>query len=248
MTNPYNFRYTSHLTIERRRELAKMPKWSEQEIDFLLENCEKTFVNSLHEKYNAWAEQNGFPNRSVNAILTRLTRYGKSRYPINNPDEYSDAVLARLLYVTSNCLRDFRIKNIPDIRRYGKTAIWSKREIEILCEWRPQIFCGRKYEALLQLLRDDKRAKFFASMPWCEIKDAPIRHIEKDIVYCSIKDASRILDIAHHIIQDQCGGRNVFSCKHPGYTFEFVFPAYKILHSRTSNPSGKQVYRKRSPD
>lgn len=243
-----NSRYISKVTSEQRRLNALSPQWTAVELNYLMEKSETLFVSSLYNSYNEWAIKNGYPARTKAAILTQLTRHDKSRKPKTDPEEYSDIGLARVLHLEPAVLRRFRIANIPEIRMCGRFAIWSKPEIDTLCEWRPQVFCGRSYETVLHLLKDDYKAKFFASMPWCAIRDVPVRHVQTGKVYCSGNAASIDLNIPYHVINDMCAARNATSLKYPNNNFEYVFPPNKVLRSRTSNPSGKQVYRERSPN
>ena len=241
MTIASNSRYTSKVTPEQRRINAVTPMWTIIEVSYLMEKSETVFLTSLYKSYNEWAIKHGYAPRTKHAILTQLTRYEKSRFPSCNPEEYSDTSLAKALQIDKNVLRRFRLSNLPKIKMCGRYAIWGKVEINTLCDWRPQIFCGRSYETLLLLLNDDYQAKFFASMPWASIRDVPVRHKETGKVYCSSQEASIALNIPYHVINEQCLAKTQKSLKYPGRTFEYVFPPNKILRGRPGGSPRKQV-------
>jgi hypothetical protein len=154
----------------------------------------------LVQQYQCHAEQQGWPQRSEKAILTRLRRTGQ-KARARQGDVTTTGGAAELLGCPGDrvdaWLRQQRIRDILRPRwvgnfRYIERAAWRR-----LARERPQVLGGFSVDALVALLEDWSLAESIAAQYPHAIGDRRVRCVETGRIYASCGAVAR----EHHVTQ-----------------------------------------------
>ena len=175
------------------------PRWTTAELDSLESIAANMPPDLVSRNYNSWATRNGYPNRTHQALLTRISRCGMGRV---YGDWLSSSMICRTIGVSINTTQYWSDRYDIPCHRDGRRARFFRRSDLIrVARERPEIFGGIPADQLFLLLEDRQLADAIAvSHPRRAMEPRPVRAIETGWHYPSVRAAAARMFIARQAI------------------------------------------------
>jgi hypothetical protein len=175
--------------------------WSSVEADMVEQLAGDVPPDQLIDAYNQWADQKGYPQRSKQAILSRVKRSGLSNRAIG--EWVSSGYICRVLdvgYDRANRLSDHR--EVHCHRADSGYRYFKRSDLRRAAKESPEIFRGISANRLYLLLEDRELSESIAAAyPLPGNSPKSVCAIETGWTFPSINAACRHFHVSHGAIQ-----------------------------------------------
>lgn len=193
---------SAKLSMQRKGKAA----WSQEEIEFLIQNLGSHPFPKLVRMFERWAKKNGYQKRTATAIGVKIHRL-TIRSPLSRKcteDNFTVYELARSLGVKMEKVRRFvrKGKLKPEKVAKNQSAISRKTAIDLVLN-NPQYFAECDRDNLFWLLEDDRLvAQVKSATPSTRGFSKPVRCYSPEgvKVYSGVKEAARANYVTHSSI------------------------------------------------
>lgn len=189
-----------------KRKVGITQKWSEAEIEYLIENNSSYPVRVLTQKINRWHRMNATGiKRTLESVRGKLQKMGRSQVPIDN--NMTAAEWARQFgfhrHRVVNWTRLYGLRSTSVAR--NKLSI-SVEDMTLFAKKRPYLFSSANKEYLLYYFGESLTETILSHKDKCPdtlSKKRPILRVDTGEIYKSILEASKRLGIGKTAVRSE---------------------------------------------
>ncbi|MEB3169079.1 MAG: MerR family transcriptional regulator [Synechococcaceae cyanobacterium] len=180
--------------------MKKNPNWTAAEIERLSDIANDNPPDRLLQVYSRWASDAGYPMRTRQALMTRLSRSGITPCPAG--EWLCSGVIRRILGVGKDTTMRWHERGWLEAHRDGRGRRYYRRsDLRRLARNRPETFQGIAADRLFLLLEDRKLAGAIAAKyPRRAMEPRPVRAVETGWHYPSLRAAAQRMHVTRQAI------------------------------------------------